>query len=301
MKDMKRKLVKQGGSALTISLPFKWIKRFGLEAGDEIDVEEKDNKLFISTYAEPKGEKKEIDLGEHKLMIKRILGALYKAGYDEFNVQFETSEQFAIIQEVVMEEFIGFEIVDQRRKSLLIKRISNIEHTEFETMLKRMMVIIKLMGEEGLAAARDDDKELLKMIVLRDKEVNKISDYCRRIINKRGLHLDTRPAPLYFITEQLEKIGDIYRDLCKYYLTNKISKESEQIFNDINGFYKDFYEIFLKFDLSLMDMFCKKKEKMKKNIHSALAKGKDPLPSSYFHMFLICVWDMNGPLMAIRL
>ncbi len=298
---MKRKLVKQGGSAMTITLPFKWIQRFGLEAGDELDVEEKDNKIFITTYTEAEGEKRDIDISEQSLMIKRILGALYKAGYDEFNVQFENAAQFALVQEVVREEFIGFEIVEQRRKSLLVKRISKIEHGEFDIMLKRMFMIIKLMGEEGLEAAKTNDKELLKMIALRDKDVNKIADYCRRIINKRGLHLETRPAPLYFIVEQLEKVGDIYRDLCKYYSNNKITKETESIYNDINAFYAEFYELFLKFNLESLDKFGKNREKLKKKIEGALVKGKDTLPLSHLSMFLSCVFDMNGPLMAVRL
>ncbi len=301
MANMKRKLVKQGGSAMTITLPFKWIQRFGLEAGDEVDVEEKDNKLFITTYTEAEGERKDIDISEQKLMIKRILGALYKAGYDEFNVQFETADQFALVQEVVREEFIGFEIVEQRRKSILIKRISKIEHGEFDIMLKRMFMIIKLMGEEGLEAAKTNDKELLKMIALRDKDVNKIADYCRRIINKRGLHLDTRPAPLYFIVEQLEKVGDIYRDLCKYYYTNKINKETESIYKEINAFYAEFYELFLKFDLAALDRFGKNREKLKKTIEDALVKGKDAVPLSHLNMFLSSVFDMNGPLMAVKL
>src|SRR3989344_5348913 len=48
---MKRKLVRQGGSAMTITLPSDWVKRFKLEGGDEIDLEEQQGKLIISTEA----------------------------------------------------------------------------------------------------------------------------------------------------------------------------------------------------------------------------------------------------------
>ena len=44
---MRRKLVKQGVNALTVTLPAKWIEKKGLKAGDEIDVVEEENKIEI--------------------------------------------------------------------------------------------------------------------------------------------------------------------------------------------------------------------------------------------------------------
>ena len=46
---MKRKLVSQGRATLTISLPSKWLKTFGLKAGDDIDIEEKGADLIVKT------------------------------------------------------------------------------------------------------------------------------------------------------------------------------------------------------------------------------------------------------------
>jgi len=302
MVNMKRKLVKQGGSALTITLPFKWTKQFGLEAGDELDVEEKENKLIVSTFSDIEGEKKDIDLTEQSSMIKRILGSLYKAGYDEFHVQFDNLQQFELAQEVVREEFIGFEIVEQRKKSITVKRISKVEYSEFDTMLRRMFMIIKLMGEESLEAAKAKDKEQLKMITLRDKDVNKIADYCRRIINKKGLMLQSRPAPLYYIVEELEKIGDFYRDLCRHFENNGLDKDIEALYGDINSFYSDFYDMFLKFDLKSMDTFGKKRETLKKKVDSLWNKTSvDKHALHYLGGLLNSLFDMNGPLMAVKL
>jgi len=47
---MKRKLVKQGGTALTVSLPAKWAKKYDLKAGDEIDLVEEGNKKLEKTW-----------------------------------------------------------------------------------------------------------------------------------------------------------------------------------------------------------------------------------------------------------
>ena len=46
---MKRKIIKQGHNTLTITLPSDWVKRFNLQGGNEIDLIEKDNGLFLTT------------------------------------------------------------------------------------------------------------------------------------------------------------------------------------------------------------------------------------------------------------
>jgi len=108
---MKRKLVRQGGSAMTITLPSDWVKRFKLEGGDEIDLEEQQGKLIISTEAGKKENSIELSVSGLGPMVKRVLGALYKTGYDEFSIRFETPEEFETAQQVIREQFVGFESV----------------------------------------------------------------------------------------------------------------------------------------------------------------------------------------------
>ena len=55
---MKRKLVQQGAATMMVSLPSKWIKKFGLKKGDEIDLEEKGS--IINIYPELKKERNKI-------------------------------------------------------------------------------------------------------------------------------------------------------------------------------------------------------------------------------------------------
>jgi len=44
---MKRKIIKQGHNTLTITLPSEWVKKLNLNAGDEIEVYERDSGLVI--------------------------------------------------------------------------------------------------------------------------------------------------------------------------------------------------------------------------------------------------------------
>jgi len=300
---MKRKIVKQGNSALTITLPSTWAKKFELEAGDEVEVEEQGDSIIIKTKETTKGKKAYIDVRGLDIMIYRVLGALYKTGYDELEIHFETSDEFEAVQEVIRQEFIGFEVVDHQKNILRAKRISKIEHEEFETLLRRMFMIIKLMGEDTLEAIKKNDQNQLKIIALRDKDINKIADYCRRILNLNGQAITNKIGPLYFIVEQLEKIGDLYRDICLYCIDKKIKsdKEIEQSFFEINEFFASFYSLFFKFDLNAIVDFGKKRYLLRAKIKDKIENTKETRFFSYFNQLLESVFDMNGPLMTLKL
>ncbi len=64
-----------------------------------------------------------------------------------------------------------------------------------------------------------------------DKDINRYSDFCRRLLNKYGYSSQRLTPAIYYIVEQLERIGDSYRDICNHIIKNKIQpgKESPEI------------------------------------------------------------------------
>ncbi len=61
---MRRKIIKQGHNTLTITLPSKWAKNFNLKSGDEIEIIERDNGLFLSTEKKQESNKVQIDIND---------------------------------------------------------------------------------------------------------------------------------------------------------------------------------------------------------------------------------------------
>ena len=57
---MKRNIVKQGHSTLMVSIPMKWVKKYNLKKGMQVDVEDNGRDLIISTKSELEPKKKEI-------------------------------------------------------------------------------------------------------------------------------------------------------------------------------------------------------------------------------------------------
>jgi len=109
---MKRKIVKQGTATMTISLPASWIKKFNLNVGDELGIEEVGNKIEISTEKAMGETKAEIDAEKLGDFTKTDLSHLYIAGYDEIIINFKDKEVLKQMQERVP-DCIGYEIIDQ--------------------------------------------------------------------------------------------------------------------------------------------------------------------------------------------
>src|SRR3989344_5851925 len=110
---MKRKVIQLAEKTLVVSLPSKWARAYNVRKGDEVEVGEAGSKLTISPQSELVEEKTELDVRGLDLEVsRRALGAIFKAGYDEVNVTFEDMKELNKIQEVVREEFIGFEVMN---------------------------------------------------------------------------------------------------------------------------------------------------------------------------------------------
>ncbi|MFO8016332.1 MAG: PhoU domain-containing protein [Candidatus Woesearchaeota archaeon] len=302
---MRRKLVKQGRNALTVTLPTAWLEKNNLMSGSEVFLEERDHGLLVSGRESAGGNKKDVSIKGMDPMIKRILGAIYKAGYDEVDVTFDTAKELETAQEVIREEFIGFEVTQHGKHTLNVKKVSSIDIEEFNTMIRRMFLIIKSMADDSLDAINNDDPDFMRMIILRDKDVNKIADFCRRALNTSGHLIEGRTPPLYFISEQLEKIGDNYRDLCKFMIKKRIkpSKEVMGFFSEVNSFFEMFYELYFNFSLKKMAEFGKRRYELVDESEKMIgfASKNELMFLFYMKEVIENTFDMNGPLMAAKL
>ena len=296
---MKRKIALIGPSTLMVSLPSKWAKKFNLKKGDEIEISENNEKLIISTENDLSSKQIEINVSSLDKMLYRLIGAIYKSGYEEVKIIFKDSKQLETIYDVLRKTCIGFEIIEQSKNSILIKEISKPEIHEFENVLRRNFLFLLSVAKDSLEASKKQDYPELKNIILRDHNINKYSDFCRRILNKRNIS-ENKNAPLYCIVEQLEKIGDIYRDLCDYVSENKLKleKSSLEICEKINELLLEFYELFYKFDFERLEQFGNKKEEIK--ILFNKSRTNDQI-NFLLNNILLTTADLNGALMTYKI
>jgi len=211
---MKRKVIQIANSTQLVSLPRDWAKANNVQKGDEVEVNASEQGVLISLGAVVKPMKRADVRAEDPFTARLMVSALYKGGYDEIKLTFDDPELLLQTQSFVSENCIGFEVVDQAKNALVLRKISDTIHREFDSVFKRLLVFVKNMAQGTAAASQTHDKDGYKNVAYMDSSVNKFAYFCLRSLNK---HPETRKepvGPLYSVIDRLEGIGDGYKELC---------------------------------------------------------------------------------------
>ncbi|MFH2020007.1 MAG: hypothetical protein ABIJ34_01210 [archaeon] len=274
---MKRKVVKHGPSTLTISLPSKWCRENAVIEGDELEICENNTSIIIKSELKPDQEKISIDVSGYDLMIGRILAAYYRKGIDNFEIRYSNSAELDEILKIIHKLFIGLEIVEQRDDKIILKRLAALDSEEFNNMYRKIFLLIKDISSESYDAMLKHNFLRLSSLILLDRNINRFSDFCIRLICKEGIKLKYNGTYHHLLADKLEEIGDKYRDINKLVFENKlkIQKDIVQIFKETNDFFDYFYEMFYNFQLQKIRDFGKKKAILSKKIESELNKNSD--------------------------
>ncbi len=241
---MKRKLIKQGLQALTLTLPSSWIKRNGLKPGDEIEVVESDNALHVMTQG--KHTQKEISVDVSGLlprMADRFIARAYQKGYDKITLAFDKPELMLAIKNKVP-ELMGFEILNTSKDTLEIEVISSQLDLEFDTMLRRAFLLLLEMAQTCHDAWSKEDAAALKNIFYQDFEVNKFTYFCLRSMNTSSRMMTFGSSILYYLIESLEDLGDELKALGALLAAIKLNKDVLHILKKMNRMLRISYEFF---------------------------------------------------------
>lgn len=224
---MKRKIVQQGYSTMMVSLPSNWVKKNNLIKGDEINIDAIENDLIVSTE-EKKEVKKIINLNIEDVepLRYRMILAAFRRGYDIINIEYKTNSISDKIQQKVLPEMIGFEIIEQKKNSCIIAEVSKTTDEEFDNILKRSFYTIKNMFSDLIKSIENNEKDLdyIKTI---DKNLNKYVHFCERILNKESQFTNDKILSLNYIVLNLEVLGDAIKDLSECIKNEKNIKKNE--------------------------------------------------------------------------
>jgi len=301
---MKRKIIQIANSTQLISLPRKWAIKNGIKKGDEMEVQEHAHGLLISTdkiEAEPS--RFELDISGMGRWSKRVIGALYRAGYDEISIKFSNSEEFKYIQDIMQNGCIGFEMIEQGKKYAVVKRVSSALDDEFEPIFKRSFMFLLSMSKESLDAITSKDKEHMNNVTLMDRTVNKFIDFCGRILNKRNFE---KAPPFYHILQEIEHIADEYKDICTLCRDNDvtINKSIVSTYKKANQALALLYDMIYKFDLEKMKHRYKLSEEIYQDCQEILKKNKDEnVQKVAYHLLNISkiIFELDMAIMEYKL
>ncbi|HLC53673.1 MAG TPA: hypothetical protein VJK03_03955 [Candidatus Nanoarchaeia archaeon] len=204
---MKRKVIRQGNQAYTLTLPIEWVRRNRISEASELDVSDAGKSLLINSSGIPDGGSVTLHAdGWNERNINAHLAALYAKGADE--VIFISKRD--ISSELIKNggAMIGFALVEQDHERYVIRDVSGGNYPHLDEIFKRVFQIILLFYE---AAAQDifgKQQEKLETLKARDVEVNKFCLYLQRAINKMSYADAINGRILFTYSYALEKISD---------------------------------------------------------------------------------------------
>ena len=241
---MKRKLVKQGLRALTVTIPSSWIEKNNLKPGDEVELIEIDDSLTIST--EKKQSLKEITVDVSGLLPRladRFMARSYQKGYDKIIVKFDDPELMLAVKNKVP-ELMGFEILDVGKDKLEINVVATQLDLDFDTILRRAFLILLDMAKTCHGAWKIGDKKSLENIYHQDFDVNRFLYFCLRYLNKSQKIMSFGRSILYYLIESLEDLGDELKELGRLLANCKPDKDILNILDKMNEMFRLSYEFF---------------------------------------------------------
>ncbi|PIN75348.1 hypothetical protein COV18_04125 [Candidatus Woesearchaeota archaeon CG10_big_fil_rev_8_21_14_0_10_37_12] len=272
---MKRRIIKLGSSTQVISLPKKWTNHYGLSAGNELDVEEKGKQLTITTEKDTDLEKRTIDLTNLHPLINFGLLALYIGGLDELEITSQNPEHISKLPKKPINQFIGYEIIEQTKNRALVKDVTGIKELELNNILRRVFLLVISSSEELIKSIKAKEKDYSHIAAI-DLNVNRFAFLSLRLLNKRGADDYKHTPVMYHLVSQLESIGDDYDDLTEYLTNKKIVPDGIALvfLEKVDHLLRDYYSIFFKFDLDKATKIDAKYRKMLKDFEFSISRAK---------------------------
>jgi len=237
---MKRKLVKHGEATLMVSLPSKWLRKIDLKKGDEVEVEEKDKKLVLTSGKTAK-KIKEITIelnNENKHNIYTILTHAYRKGFDRIVINKININILKEIRSLTNRLLLGFEITERTKDRCVLENISEPTEDKYDIMLKKVFMVIKDSLEltlEDFNKSKFNIKDIKENRDLADKFIL----YCRRLLMKKGAEESMLDWELLTFLMHIEHA--IYY-MYKYAAENRIKSEKPML--DLLVELEKYFELF---------------------------------------------------------
>lgn len=295
---MRRKVIQQGPATLVVSLPAKWVKKYNVQKGQEIEIAEKDNTLLLLLEPITHELKKEFNVDDfHGYFSKYLIHYFYQKGYDEVIIRYIDPTFSRIIADCV-EGMVGFDIVEQGKNYTKIAALMSTDVAQFDTILRKAFLVTLEMGNKIIVSIQKTEHASLADIKRDERIINKYCDLCQRILNKKNENV----VFLYLVVRDLEKLGDYYKYLCEHWNKN-VHQDILELFISVHKYFQLYYELFYNFDKEHADrIFTEKTPLLQRCQERLIHANKDETLVLFDLMNIVqAVFDLKGPLFLMKI
>ncbi|MBI2573635.1 AbrB/MazE/SpoVT family DNA-binding domain-containing protein [Candidatus Woesearchaeota archaeon] len=225
---MRRKLIKQGGSGLTLYIPKKWLDQHRLRAGDELEIEEKEGKLVLATQHQQK-EPSQINITIpliRESVTRTLIVNAYRAGYDKLFVTYDGKQED--LNTVVEQHLIGFEVFRKKEKLYSIESVAEPNYDNFENIIeKQFFMVLEILRTLETA----DCSELTH-------KIQRYDNFLKRCISKNVVSVKAMPFLWQFLSNvaHIARQGYHFNKLLRN-TKRKFTPKEKQFFQEIIGMF----------------------------------------------------------------
>jgi len=139
------------------------------------------------------------------------------------------------VTDILNRKLIGYEVIEHNKDYLIIKDITRESREEFDTIIRRIFLLI-------LELVKSNDENQINSI---HENIKKLINYCQRVLIKEGYFDYVRIPFYYLLLDQLEKLADEYSWILN---VQKKNPENTKLLKDINLYLRKAYELYYRFD-----------------------------------------------------
>lgn len=284
---MKRKLVKQGNNALTISLPYRWLEKLNLNKGDYVDVLEYGKDIIISSEKINEIKKQKIEISSNKPFFKRYIRSCYVLGYDEIELFSTDRLPYDLIEESLV-DLIGYEILIQQPRKCTIGIVGKINAEKIDVLINKSFFMVQMMFDDIIEILENNRLDELSDVARVESSVNSFVDFCLRVLNKQGYDDYNKTQYIYHVLTLVEEIADSLRDFC-FGVEKHNKKYRVDVLNTIKElkiYYDMVFKLFLNYDMKkIFDV-----KLMRKNLFIKVREECKNFPAESLDLYSIVVF-----------
>ena len=254
--------------------------------------------MVISTE-ERKSHPQSITLSPEKLgkFYPHQLSAAYHMGYEDVEIRYTDKSTLGQVQERLA-NCIGYEIVDQGDNFCRIKTISHVSLDEFDQILRKVFLLLLSMGKNIVEILEKKEYARLSEVKVLEVTNNKLTDFCKRVLNVRGYKQFSKLTTIYTIAMYLEMVADQYRDICDC-LVKKKGKLNPKIisdFKEVNDLFNAFYKSFYKFSAENVNQVVEQVQPLRRRLIERMSKatGEDILVLHALSNVVEMIYEMEN-------
>ena len=126
-------------------------------------------------------------------------------------------------------------------------------YKEFDNALRRIFLLILSLADEIKKELKTgDNKDALKSIHIVDTNIDRFTDFCLRVLNKKGYKDYRKTTTMYSIIFLLELVGDDLKKIAIHLIeAKKITPKMEELFRPAYEIIHVFYTLFYNYSNEL--------------------------------------------------